>query len=65
MGLLKGAKGQVVGVHGRHTKRLGNKQSYTSQLQAAWTKVHLGSSGLWLLWSCLFDGGAGGVESKP
>jgi hypothetical protein len=24
-----------------------------------WTKVHLGFSGLWLLWSCLFDGGVG------
>ena len=30
-----------------------------------WTEVHLGSSGLWLLWSCLFDGGVGGVGSKP
>jgi len=30
-----------------------------------WSKVHLGSSGLWLLWSCLFDGGVGGVGSKP
>jgi len=30
-----------------------------------WTKVHLGSSGLWLLLYCLFDGGAGGVGSEP
>ncbi|MDC1118200.1 hypothetical protein OAT77_04375 [Alphaproteobacteria bacterium] len=30
-----------------------------------WTTVHLGSSGLWLLWSCLFDGGVGGAGSKP
>ena len=35
LGFTKGAKGQVVGVHGRHIKRLDNKQSYTSQLQAA------------------------------
>jgi hypothetical protein len=27
--------------------------------------AHLGSNGLWLLWPCLFDGGAGGVGSKP
>jgi len=34
-------------------------------LWLTWAKVHLGSSGRWLLWSCLFDGGVGGVGSKP
>ena len=34
-------------------------------LKLTWIKVHLGSSGLWLLWSGLFDGGVGGVGSKP
>ena len=30
-----------------------------------WTLVQIGSSDLWSLWSCLFDGGVGGVGSKP
>ena len=41
-----------------------NKATLLS-LRLPWSKVHLGSSDLWSLWSCLFDGGVGGVGSKP
>ena len=30
-----------------------------------WAEFNFGSSGLWLLWSGLSDGGVGGAGSKP
>ena len=48
----------------RHTKRY-DSQAILLNFRLPWSKVHLGSSGLWLLWSCLFDGGVGGVGSQP
>ena len=59
----KGLKGLVVVLFVLRTDTPKDKTTNKAILlsfRLPWTKVHLGSSGLWLLWSGLFDGGVGG-----